>query len=205
MTTIYALCDPMTHEIRYVGKTKQNIYSRLSQHVRYTKRYNFYNSNWVRSLRPLKPEILELELIGDDEWVEAEQFWIAYFKTLGAKLTNLTKGGEGTNGVVLSEESKLKISRAAKGNKSWLGKTHTEETKNKLRGNKSGLGYKFSQELKDTCSKKLLKRGHSGISLHSGKYRLRVQFRNNRVVVGNYDTFEEAVVAKKQYMEGLGV
>lgn len=118
MTTIYALCDPMTHEIRYVGKTYKTVKHRLATHC--SDKRNTHRANWVRSLKPLKPEILELELIGDDEWVEAEQFWIAYFKTLGAKLTNLTKGGEGCVGYTPTPETLLKMSAVQKGNKYGL-------------------------------------------------------------------------------------
>lgn len=66
---------------------------------------------------------------------------IAYYREIsGAKLTNMTFGGDGgMSGFSHSEESKKKISEAAKGNDHWKlsagfkGKKHSEETKQKIK------------------------------------------------------------------------
>ena len=44
-----------------------------------------------------------------------------------------------SNGKILSEETKRKMSEAMKGNKNMLGKHHTEETKQKMRNSSKGL------------------------------------------------------------------
>lgn len=51
-------------------------------------------------------------------WLNArEKFWIAYYKKYGARLTNLTEGGEGQLGRVVSFETRQKIRLAQLGKK----------------------------------------------------------------------------------------
>ena len=94
MTSIYALIDPLTLQVRYVGKTRMSIQRRLANHIGSKKA--LHSSHWVHGLkdRGYYPNVIELESnLATDEWPEAEQFWIAYFRMIGADLTNYTKGG----------------------------------------------------------------------------------------------------------------
>lgn len=115
---IYGLSDPRTSELRYVGRTKRKLNVRLQQHLQpaYLKP-NTHKNAWVKSLLSdgIKPEIFEIETTED---FEAEEFWIAYFKSLGCNLTNGTKGGEGWKaGMKHSEESRKRISLSHLGKK----------------------------------------------------------------------------------------
>lgn len=91
MTSIYALVDPRNNEVRYVGKAK-NPKLRYASHKCVTG--NSYRANWIRSMQQCghNPEMVILEEAVD--WVESELFWIDYLRSLGARLTNLSKGGE---------------------------------------------------------------------------------------------------------------
>lgn len=141
--TIYALCHPVTNEIRYIGKTTTP-QKRYKEHCR--SGGNTYCNKWVRSLNPHKPVMVGLEIAVED-WVEAEQFWIIYMKSLGARLTNLTVGGEGALGYVATEETRKKISNTT------TGRTLTLEHRNKISiNNKSKTGYKLSDEAKAKIS-----------------------------------------------------
>lgn len=60
-------------------------------------------------------------------------------------LTNSTWGGEGSSGVVVTDETKKKISKAGKGRK------FSEETKQKM--SKANKGRKFSEETRQKLSK----------------------------------------------------
>lgn len=121
---IYALVDPRTSECRYVGKTNR-IKKRYYEHC--LKKKNTKTSSWIKSLHPLLPEIIILESLNAN-WIEAECFWIAYMKSLGCKLTNLTTGGEGTDNLPCSEETKVKLRNHN------LGKKHRPESLIKMKG-----------------------------------------------------------------------
>jgi hypothetical protein len=94
MNSIYALIDPLTDECRYIGKTRMGLHARLANHLGCKKA--LYSSHWIHGLKGqgYAPDVIELESgLSESEWPEAEQFWIAYFKMIGARLTNYTIGG----------------------------------------------------------------------------------------------------------------
>lgn len=132
-TIIYALVDPISREVRYVGKTV-DIRGRFLRHLT-DLRSNRQKSEWITGLRALslKPEI---EIIETEEegpgygWPEAERFWIACFKAAGANLYNLDSGG--CHGTLRSQETKDKIRR---GN---LGKKRSEEYRQMMSRRMSG-------------------------------------------------------------------
>lgn len=112
---IYTLSNPLTGEIKYVGKTEGNLNDRLSCHIRHSKlKYKSHKNNWIKSLLQLnlKPNIELLDLVNKNEWVLMECYWIAQFKNWGFNLTNSTMGGEGASGYKHSLETKKKISLA---------------------------------------------------------------------------------------------
>lgn len=161
-TIIYTLSDPITNQVRYVGKTRSSLKYRLSQHIHdsLNNGTNTYKKAWIRGLlnKELLPIIEELEIISNDTcWKSRECYWIAQFKNWGFNLTNMTDGGDGNQNQVISEEARLKKSIALKGkprpkdviekiSKSHLGKKLSEESKEKIR--LSNLGKKQSEETK---------------------------------------------------------
>lgn len=125
---IYALQDPISLEIRYIGKSANGLI-RANAHVYHTdlKTSKSYKSNWIRQLKNqgLKPIVkLVQELNSLDEINQAEQYWIKYFKDQGCPLTNATNGGMGRCGLVHSEETKQKIRLGQKNKKVARGKDH---------------------------------------------------------------------------------
>lgn len=114
---IYGLVDPRTQQLRYVGKTsKRRIKDRLFCHLGHArlagpKRHVLA---WVSGLLSdgLRPEIFVIEEVPSGaDWKEVEQFWIAYFRSIGADLCNRSIGGDGGLGVRLTaaqREQKLK-------------------------------------------------------------------------------------------------
>jgi hypothetical protein len=105
----------------------------------------------------------EVDIIFNDisyeEAKEGEKLLIKLYgrKDLGlGPLVNMTDGGEGTLGRIVSEETRKKISDLKKGNKYFLGKKHNEITKKVL-----------SEKLKDRLfseeTKKQMSDSHKGV------------------------------------------
>ena len=115
---IYALVDPRTDEIRYVGKTSRSLKARLKQHM--NERARHHRAAWLRGLKSegIVPEVIHLEAVPPDEdWIEAEQFWIAYIRFLGFRLVNRTEGGEGVSGLRHTSASRKQMSQKHRGKK----------------------------------------------------------------------------------------
>lgn len=96
-TFIYALCDPVTHEIRYIGKTNDP-----------ARRYNCHLASgriksvrkWIKSLLPLhlKPELIILASCSIDTWRKREDEWIKFGQENKWPLLNKHHGGGGHDG-----------------------------------------------------------------------------------------------------------
>lgn len=164
---IYALVDQTTHEVRYIGKSKDP-QRRFKAHLK--DRRLSHKTCWLKGI-DYRADCVVLEECVD--WAEAERFWVAYFKFLGARLTNMTTGGEGVPGAPRSAETRAKMSASRKGCKVSLGVRikmserligntysrgvkHTEETRKKvsvaLMGNTYAKGFKHSEETKRKVS-----------------------------------------------------
>lgn len=98
-TFIYTLSDPITEEVRYVGKAN-NIKNRYNGHL-IDKSFT-YKANWIKSLlnKGLKPEIEIIDEVLESEWKYWEVFYINLYKSWGFNLTNSTEGGDGIGGEV---------------------------------------------------------------------------------------------------------
>ena len=96
ITYIYTLSDPITSNVRYIGKSNDPI-NRLKVHIRNCNRYATYKSFWIRSLltENLEPELDIIDEVDKSEWKYWEAFWINQFKAWGFRLTNATNGGDG--------------------------------------------------------------------------------------------------------------
>lgn len=94
-TQIYALADPRTGEIRYVGKSNCPA-ERLRGHIK-DKLKNSAKREWIAELRTLelKPTIRVLETCPIERWEDREIFWISRLRSEGARLINSSHGGEG--------------------------------------------------------------------------------------------------------------
>jgi len=98
-TFIYALADPRTREIRYIGKAdKPKI--RFDRHVddAKAKREKCYKSNWIRSLlaKGLRPVLQIIDEVLRTEWQAAEAAYIQFYRDEGCPLVNVLSGGEGS-------------------------------------------------------------------------------------------------------------
>jgi hypothetical protein len=96
---IYGLCEPSTNFVRYVGYTSRPVEKRLWFHLNEAKQLTCHRHRWLESLRKkgLKPSIVVLEVVSQDEWQERERDWISWLR-VSNDLVNTTEGGEGLVG-----------------------------------------------------------------------------------------------------------
>lgn len=92
---IYTLKDPISNDIRYIGKTT-NPKDRLNAHITRSKNNKYHSARWVKSVlnKGLRPVLEVIEECTENNWVEREKHWIAYYREL-FDLTNILDGGEG--------------------------------------------------------------------------------------------------------------
>ena len=91
---IYGLKDPITKEIRYVGKTV-NPKSRYQKHVKNDDMCNRHKKAWINSLKRTghKPEMVILEETDEKHWDARERYWIKTGLESEWPLVNILSGG----------------------------------------------------------------------------------------------------------------
>lgn len=127
---IYTLTCPDTLLVRYVGKTF-NPKDRFFRHNSIDNRDKSKRALWIRGLigKNKKPIIDIIDDCDEFNWEEKEIAYIKLYKSIGARLLNMTKGGEqGALNYVLTETQSEKLSKALKGKSKT--KEHTENAKN---------------------------------------------------------------------------
>ena len=95
-TNIYILIDPITEQVRYVGKAN-NVSQRYHAHLNKARKHQIHKVNWIKGLKEkgLKPIVVAIYFVPIKEWHYFEKFWIVQFKTWGFDLINYTLGGDG--------------------------------------------------------------------------------------------------------------
>ena len=162
------LSERKRHYRKHRCKSQHKLYAHLNK-------YTFKACKFI-----LLEDVVDLDILN-----EREVFWIKNLNTFSGSNKkhglNLTIGGDGTRGVIVSpeerkrrsertrgernpnygvkhtDEVKLAISRSMLGHKRWLGKKHTEEAKEKNRIAHLGQpsywkGKKFRPEMREKLS-----------------------------------------------------
>lgn len=98
--SIYALVDPVTGALRYVGKSVISLKARLSNHEYKARsgRTTTPTGDWIRGLQSvgLHPQIRLLEET-TGRWQDVERTWIRRLRAEGHDLLNLYDGGNGAH------------------------------------------------------------------------------------------------------------
>lgn len=116
---VYALKDPRTDAVRYVGITaKTRLVRRVKEHLRRaaSPKRKVHSARWLHSLLVvgLMPLVLILEHCPIAKAVSAETRWIRKLKRKGAALTNHTDTGT-IVGYKLTPQDRAKLSKALTG------------------------------------------------------------------------------------------
>ena len=122
MSIVYRHRRLDTFEVFYIGigKTEKRAYSKKSR------------NKWWKNII-LKTEYSVEIIIEDISWKEAQEVEVLLISEYGRRdlglgnLVNLTNGGEGTQGIIVSDKTKQNMSISATGRK------HSEESKEKNR------------------------------------------------------------------------
>lgn len=114
---IYVLIDPISHKIRYIGRTKCSLNTRLNGHISKSKFKNNHKDCWIQNLlkKGLIPKIKLFNKIRG--WKEShlyEQELISKCLKFGFDLVNLDDRGEGSVNKIITIEQKQKISNTLK-------------------------------------------------------------------------------------------
>jgi group I intron endonuclease len=188
----------------YIGQTIKSLKKRKSQHISkaLNKEKTFYFHNTIRKHGPknFSWEIIHDDIDTIEDLNKLEIYYIGYYDTYNNGY-NLTLGGGGQVGFVLSEETKRKI---RKGNK---GKIVSEETKRKM--SEAHKGRKPSEETKRKISEIKKGKNHPMYGKHFSEERNRkiseaVKGKNNPVAISVIinDTYFDTM---KQAAEFIGV
>lgn len=112
---IYALVDPLTLKIRYIGRTKCSLKKRLAEHISKAKslRDKTHKENWINSLLKInsKPYIRLLTVV--EGWDYSHEFEINLIDKYKNRLLNHNDKGKGCLKQV-SEDQRLRISNTLK-------------------------------------------------------------------------------------------
>lgn len=173
-TTIYALADPNSGEVRYIGKTVRPVNRRLTGHICDAARGRNHRCNWIRSLGQ-PPSLRVLMVVPNDMSAAAEVYAIALYRLLGYRLTNESDGGEGAPGAKRSDEFKQKIRTYQTGKpkkpeaiektrQANIGKKLSPEHCQKIgaskKGNKFWVGKHHKEETKEKIRRFILSKTH---------------------------------------------
>lgn len=145
MVYIYALIDPFSKEIRYIGKSTRPK-ERLANHC--NEKAKSWRNHWIQSVlrKGKRPEISILETISkDSDWQAKEKEWIKIGREKGWKLTNCTDGGDGV--VNLPKEIRDRIAKV------WIGRKHSPESLKKI--GMASRGRKKTAEMKEFMRNKM--------------------------------------------------
>ena len=157
---VYGLKSTRVDEVRYVGQTTRAMTKRMTQHLYYARHKKTALHKWIRREIEDGFSIYFVVFVPEAVFNSTEREVIAECRRLGYRLLNHTDGGGGVTGFKHSDETKkrkseiakaywdkqivrvrwhptdeqkMKISAANKGNKSRTGQKHSEETRLKMR------------------------------------------------------------------------
>ena len=113
--SVYALCEPGTLDVRYVGVTNQPIHIRLAAHVSKAKMLHSHIGQWISSLSAngKRPDCILLTQCPSEMAREVEQAWIVLFIENGYDMLNVRDcNNKGKERVRISKEKRLHAKQA---------------------------------------------------------------------------------------------
>lgn len=177
MSDVYVITN-LSNNKKYVGITNKTYIERFEKHKENARRNyeRFANIALYHAIRKYGENMFRVELLETvnswDKAKEREKYWINELKSYASGYNN-TKGGDGTTGYQFTvEQIKSRKERGltdkhkrsiSEGNaRYWLGKTHSEETKAKIRSSRACQTFSEKTRAKMGASK-------TGVKNHKSK------------------------------------
>jgi hypothetical protein len=129
--TVYGLRSFYGKKIRYVGQTNKPLFDRLKEHLCSVNRGQSHNVEWIKQVTNAGDHVCIFSIEENAVRNDAEIRWIAWYRKNGAKLTNISPGGDGAS-FPKSLSHRLAIGLAHKGKAK--SKEHKEKISASLRG-----------------------------------------------------------------------
>lgn len=114
MSVIYKIANKLNGKI-YIGKTARTLEVRMKEHLRSNKTY-IDRAIHKYGIDNFKVSVVE-ECDTEEKLNEREIYWIAFYKCRTPNGYNLTSGGDGIAGYIVSEETRKNLSTSHKGKK----------------------------------------------------------------------------------------
>lgn len=171
---IYKATNIINNKI-YIGATKHTLESRKNGHLKQafskTKRKGYFQRAILKyGIENFKWEVIDTS-DNYQELMIKENYWVKFYNSFGKDGYNSCEGGGNTTGYKFSEESRLKLSRAAKTyvkeKNGFYGKTHSKELKEKW--SKERKGRKLEGEWLKNIQQARKKRCKKVINIDTGE------------------------------------
>lgn len=114
---IYCLIDPITFKVRYIGRTKNSLSTRLNGHLSKSKRKQTHRDYWIQSLMKKGHIPIIKTVFVCTEWKESheiERRYITVALKYGFLLTNHDDRGEGQKNKKITTKQRKQISETLK-------------------------------------------------------------------------------------------
>ena len=184
MGVIYKITNKLNGKI-YIGQTARTLEERMKEH-------RWSNELYIdRAIRKYGINAFEVSVVEEctdsDELNERERYWIAFYNCKKPNGYNMTDGGDGGAGHVVSEEAKNKISKFHKGRKK------SEKTCKKISESKTG------HSLSKNHRNKIGETGRGRIASSKTRVQMSASCKNKRAVVciETGEIFESIAAAAK--------
>ena len=169
---IYKITNLLDKKI-YIGQTQRTLEERMKEHCRNRRKSYIYNAIKKYGIENFSAEVIETcETV--EELNEREIFWIKFFDCKRPNGYNLTDGGEGCRGYIVTAETRKKISESHKGK---CGRICSEETKAKISA--ANKGHSVSEK-----SRAMMSAAHKGKKLsEETKAKMSASKKNKRTII----------------------
>lgn len=159
MVIIYLLANEKNKK-RYIGITRQSLSTRFSKHWNAAK--SGRKTRIAAAIRKYGRSVFSISIIEELSDYKAAQRRERELIHQMSPEYNVTLGGEGVLGIYVTQETRNRLSDAAKGRKTFLGKKHSAESIEKMRAAALGRKGYWTGKTRDVVSREKMRQAAIG-------------------------------------------